>query len=83
MVGASPLCTQQIDFVFKIQPFRKGGRARTNQQIIADNSGVRFGERTEVIGQAEAEIWVGDVDLCAHGVWDGGCASLKNRSNMY
>jgi hypothetical protein len=44
---------------------------------MADNSGESFGQRTKVIGPAEADIWLGDVNLCAHGVWDGGCASLK------
>ena len=33
----------------------------------------------KVIGPAEAEIWLGDVNLCAHCVWDGGCASLKKH----
>ena len=32
-----------------------------------------FGERTELIGPAEAEIWCSKVDLLAHGVWDGRC----------
>jgi hypothetical protein len=39
-----------------------------------------FGERTELIGPAEAEIWCSEVDLCSHGVVGGGCcASLKKR----
>ena len=36
-----------------------------------------FGERTELIGPAEAEIQCSEVDLCSHGVVGWGLLPLK------